>query len=270
MNKQIIKKQAGFTLLELMIGATLGIFLLGGAINVFLSASQTSSLTRSIADTQERARFLSNYLSEEIERAGWVDPTTAFTIEPGVIIGSGSSEDGANICDAAETAYLTNRCDQIQVSYTGVTDCLGGLVNAGAIGVVTNTYFVQNGDFMCRGNTAAAAAVLLSDVESFQLLYGLDDSDASGMPYTPSTAITDRDGIVDRYIEAYNWDTNTATLMAVKYSILLRSENRNAYDENVTRNYTLFNEPALAYNDRRLRILLTVSSLTTNNFNIFE
>ncbi len=266
MNKQIIQKQAGYTLVELMIGATLGLFLLGGAINVFLSASQTSSLTRSIADTQERARFLSNYLSEEIERAGWVDPSVAFTIDSGVIVGAGSSEESANVCDVAETAYLTNRCDQIQVSYTGLTDCLGGVVNSGNLGVVTNTYFVQNGNFMCRGNIVTQPAVLLNDVESFQVLYGLDDSDAAGMPYTSGTAIKDRDGIIDRYIEAYNWDTNTATLMAVKYAVLLRSEERNAYDENVTRNYTLFNEPALAYNDRRLRILLTVSSLTTNKF----
>ena len=53
----------------------------------------------------------------------------------------------------------------------------------------------------------------MDNVESFQLLYGLDDSTARRLPYTNTS--NERDGLIDRYVEAYDFNTNAlATLYA--------------------------------------------------------
>jgi len=105
---------------------------------------------------------------------------------------------------------------------------------------------------MCKG-VSAIPQPLINDVASFQLLYGLDDSDASGTAYVSGQH---RDGIIDHYVNAS--DVSDPTMVrAVRYAILLRSNEINAYDKAVSRSFTLLDAPTLKYKDRRLRVLLT-------------
>lgn len=252
--------QQGYTLVELMIGGVLGLFLFAGALQVFLSTSQTTTLQTSIADLQERARFINKYFMREFERAGWKAPTSTATTTPVPITFSGTTQTAEDITACNGGSLM---CDRIRITYEGTRDCLGAQVAGGALGVVTNTYFVTNGQLRCEGNTAGTNDVILDNVESFQLQYGLDDSTAMRLPYTLTSTV--KDGVVDRYVDAYNFTTSGLEQpVAIRFAILLRSAEDNAYDQNTANSFTLLNEATLNYNDRVLRLLVTGTQIVAN------
>ena len=254
-----MKKQKGYTLLELLIAGMLGLFLFLGVMNMFLSSSKTTTLQTAVADVQERSRFINTYLSNEFGRAGWLDPSQSGNAPVAVTFGTDETGEDTTVCNVGVSA--TDSCDRITIAYNGIRDCLGAEVNGGSIGTVTNTYFVENGELRCEGNSNTD--IILNDVDSFQLLYALDDSDGAGLPYTSNLDL--KDGIIDRYVEAYNFNTSgREVLMGVRFAILLRSAEQNAFDQAVQRTFTLFNEDALTYEDRRFRILVTGTSRIAN------
>lgn len=255
-----MNRQLGYTLVELMIGGVLGLFLFAGALQVFLSSSQTANLQTSMAELQERARFISQYLRDEFERAGWRRPTSAVNNAtlPVPVTFSGTTQTAEDI-----TACGTGNCDRIRITYDGIRDCLGDQVNSGATGLVTNTYFVQGGQLRCQGNKPGKNDIIMDNVESFQLLYGLDDSTARRLPYTNTS--NERDGLIDRYVEAYDFNTNAlATLYSIRFAILLRSSSDNVYDQNTNKSFTLMNEAPRNYNDRVMRLLVSGTAMVSN------
>lgn len=251
-------RQGGYSLIELMVAGTLGLFLMTGIINIYLSGLQTTNLQGSLSDLQDRGRFISQYLVDDIQKAGWSDPfdTSQSTIVGGVRFGSGQTANNASECVAGSGI----NCDSLQIRYYGVTDCLGAQVNAGAVGVVTNTYAVVGGDLQCTGS-AGVPATLISGVESFQLMYGVDDRSSEGV------GADFLDGIIDRYLSAADVPSNTASrnILAVRYAVLLRSTSENALDSAVERNYTLLDEAQETFNDRYLRVLFSGTISVINN-----
>jgi type IV pilus assembly protein PilW len=66
-----MKKQRGLTLVELMVAMTLGLFVTGAVIAVFLSSSQTYRVQDSFARVQESARFSLAMMERDIRMAGY-------------------------------------------------------------------------------------------------------------------------------------------------------------------------------------------------------
>ncbi len=60
------KPQKGFTLVELLVGATIGLFLVGVIISSYLSTKQTYNITQSISRIQEDSRFAQYFISRDI------------------------------------------------------------------------------------------------------------------------------------------------------------------------------------------------------------
>lgn len=67
MNRQ---SSSGFSLLELMIGLTLGLIVLGGVVAMFLTSSATASNQQRIAQVLENGRFGAQILIDELRRTG--------------------------------------------------------------------------------------------------------------------------------------------------------------------------------------------------------
>ncbi len=65
-------KQCGFTLPELMIGALIGLFLLGGVIQVFTANKQSNRLIETSSRQQESIRFAFQHMRRNLESAGFV------------------------------------------------------------------------------------------------------------------------------------------------------------------------------------------------------
>ena len=64
-------KQGGFTLVELMVGAVIGLFLIGGAISILVTSRQTYATVDDLSRIQENARFAIDLISRDIRMAGF-------------------------------------------------------------------------------------------------------------------------------------------------------------------------------------------------------
>lgn len=72
MNSVFLKKSGGFTLIELMIAMLIGVFLLGGIIQIFQGTQQSSRVNENASRMQENGRFAMDILSREIRMAGYI------------------------------------------------------------------------------------------------------------------------------------------------------------------------------------------------------
>ncbi|PHS30717.1 MAG: hypothetical protein COA95_08410 [Methylophaga sp.] len=63
--------QKGFTLIEIMIALTLGLFLMAGVVQVFLGTKQTNRMQENLSRMQENARFAMYFLTEDIRKVAF-------------------------------------------------------------------------------------------------------------------------------------------------------------------------------------------------------
>ncbi len=66
-----LHSQRGLTIVELMVGLALGLFLLGGVLQIYLSSNQTYRSTDALSRMQENARFAMDFLQADIREAGY-------------------------------------------------------------------------------------------------------------------------------------------------------------------------------------------------------
>lgn len=242
--RALSRQQTGFTIVEFMIAGVLGLVVLIGVLQIFLGSRQTFTLQGAIADVQDSGRFALQFLTEDIQRAGW--SINNVPIPEHILLLGDKSAGTASNCSSANGA----QSDCIKIRYESRIDCLGQAVST----VAENRYFVNYaakpdadgvllGELSCLGNGNATPQPLLRNVESFQVRYGLDSNG---------------DDVVDRYVAASDLTTATAVgVMAVRIGLVLVSD-ANALDK--PRDYAatdlfLF-DVADGYerkNDRRLR-----------------
>ncbi len=65
------KRQAGLSLVELMIAITLSLLLIAGVLQIFLSSKQTYSTNNALSRVQESGRFAMDFLSQDIRNTGY-------------------------------------------------------------------------------------------------------------------------------------------------------------------------------------------------------
>lgn len=63
---RLMRRDAGFTLVELMIGMTIGLLVIGGGLNVLDSTLRISRTTQSRVDTSQRGRIAMETITREI------------------------------------------------------------------------------------------------------------------------------------------------------------------------------------------------------------
>ncbi len=191
-------RQKGFSVVELMIAGILGLVLLGGVIQLFIGSNKTYSMQDELATLQENGRFAMLFLEDQIQMGGW---TFAPLSKPVDAINIATSEDGSN------DKIVVRR----ETSAGGLDiDCNGATV---AGGEVINEFYVADGELMCLGSGSAVPQPLLSNVESFQVLYGVE-SDVC------------QDGVVNSYMNRDSIDAAglSTKIMSVRVAILLHSE----------------------------------------------
>lgn len=168
-SKYMNKRQAGFTLIELMISLVLGLIVSAAAIQVYLINVKTSSIQASGSELQDAGVFGLQQLEKSIRLANLGNPTTSID---GTTLNGGIVLTGLNIGVPAaptpypNTGYLTRRAgdsavgangwsgisntntnsDQLTIQYTNITgspmtDCEGAVTAVNDI--VIERYFVR-------------------------------------------------------------------------------------------------------------------------------
>jgi len=244
-------RQAGFTMVEVLIAGVLGLVLLAGVGELFLGSSATFRMQRQIADIQDSGRFAMWFLKNDIERAGWFvggGPVGAVALEvfpaPGIIASVAGVDGGGNVSDQLTVAYE---------STVPGTDCNGSAVGA----VVQNLYFVDgNRQLVCTGN-GGATQPLVSNVDSLQVLYGIDVS------IPPEVIAADRcsDRAVDQFVLASGL-TGNEVIVAIRFSLLIGGETNSSVP--ATNRVYQVADRSIAFNDQIIRRVFTLTTAIKN------
>jgi type IV pilus assembly protein PilW len=65
------KARKGFTLVELMVAMTVGLFIAGGILQIFLGSKQSYRATEAMSRLQENGRFALDYMSRDLRQIGF-------------------------------------------------------------------------------------------------------------------------------------------------------------------------------------------------------
>lgn len=237
----------GFTMIELMVALVLGLVISAAAIQLFLTNQISMNFQRGMNDVLANGRFVIDQMVSDVRLAGLgpgvASSSTASAINPiifattdlpGLASGSQVSADnrGTPSLTANDGAGILAASDQIVVQHLAMTatvDCEGNSVSAGTY--VISRYFVRadtaNNNvpaLACDAATSNGSAVsgygdggvvLVDGVDSFQVLYGIDDGPNNSAQVTQYVTAT-----------AYNALSPKPVILAVRIGLYLQSGER--------------------------------------------
>jgi|GEM_PF-83502 len=66
------RRQAGMTLIEIMVAMLVGLFLMGGVMQTFVGSKQTNRMLEALSRVQENGRYAMEFLTNDIRMAGYL------------------------------------------------------------------------------------------------------------------------------------------------------------------------------------------------------
>ena len=165
--------ERGYTLIEIMIALSVGLFLVGGLLLVLQENRRTFGGQNALAQLQDGQRLAMTMIADVIQSAGYFpDPTTStqttalpsnvqFATAGQSIVGT---ENAAAPGDTVTVRYVTASGD-------GVLNCSGTSNSSGAVQTYVNTFSVAGGQVVCAMN--GTNYVLISGVTNLNVLYGV-------------------------------------------------------------------------------------------------
>lgn len=198
-------KQRGFTLIELMIASLIGLIIMAGLFNLFITTNRSATLSDALSQNQETGRFAMEYLTKFARRSGYNDQ---FTLNIPPIFGAfsggvteidcsgGDEEEACSFNDLAAVdvtkAILGDRLGiPYVVSNATTLSCTGQSLPATDGFYYVDTFWVvgdensnQFQDLVCRtydvqagawfgGDPAPPPVSIINHVERFEFQVGL-------------------------------------------------------------------------------------------------
>lgn len=77
-----LRRQAGMTLVEIMIALLIGAFLLGGILQIFINSRQTYRMQENLSRLQENGRFAMEFISRDLRMAGYMGCASLGAVTP--------------------------------------------------------------------------------------------------------------------------------------------------------------------------------------------
>ena len=184
------QNQQGFTLIELMVAMLIGLILTLAALQLFMTNQRTFALQQAVAELHEDGQQAIRYMVADLRQAGR-GSAVAGAIPP---IDLETSSNGAN--------------DTLAIHYWGTSTCAGEVYPEET--EIHNVYSVNGQVLQCRSVLTNTTVDLVSGVESFQVLYGIDG---------------DKDGElgVTQFVTAANL-TEDSVVVAIRFALLLSSD----------------------------------------------
>ena len=189
-------RQAGFTLVEMMVAVTIGLVVMFGVTATFVNLKNTFKSQDKLGQLQDNERLALTFLTNSINEAGYYpDPKSASTIttsiapatspaSPGgtmpALVGVFGTADGGSSTspESLQTAFAT-------VSTDGLISCIGtNYAGAGPV-TVRNIFYVDpsTNSLMCRVlvnglgtdtmTNAGTPQVLATGISKMAVMYGL-------------------------------------------------------------------------------------------------
>ena len=274
------KLTAGFTLLELLVSMSLGLFLMAGLVQVLLMNREMFGVQENSSRIQEDGRFAVTVLNKVVSHAGYredaaQDTDIAFpsyttaanppvqTLLDGEVI-NGTDDDvggGNNVKDGSDTLAVRYRSDG------SIRDCLGSVVANGFMSV--NRFYIDDNDTLsCRSDIydpATGAAVststqpLIDNIEDMQIRYGMS---AGGVFHDVAAEC-----YLDASVIGGGSDCTTLNfdqVVSVRISLLLHSNDDNLTPDNVSQTYSFEGVNNVLAGDSRLYRTVTTTIALRN------
>lgn len=251
-------KLKGFSIVEIMLAITLSLILILGVLQIFVTNKNAYRLESSFSVLQENARFANDYLSKLIRNSGYRSARqgTMFASLPTIFAGGngyigGSNASGPNHSDTLIIRFQGSG-DGAGTSDGSIRDCLNQPVDA--FTTATNTLSINaNYELECRSQNSSASTTdqtktILPDVENMQILYG---EDLTG------------DKNADRFVPANHPNLNFDNVVAIRISLLLRSEDQTDPISN-NNTYNLLGTIQTATGDNHIRQAVTFTITLRN------
>jgi len=201
-------RQRGLSLIELMIGVVLALFLVGGVAVIEQSMRGAYGDQASLNQLQDNERLAMTLMNDVIQAAGYFPNPTSNTAAS-VFPASGSFSQQQQVITGTTGASPPG--DTISVRYStdgteGLLDCTGSTVTAP--GNLTYTFAITSGALTCSVN-GGTAIPLVTGVTNMTVLYGVKTGTGNS---TPS---------IDTYLSANQMTTSNwwTTVRSVRVSI---------------------------------------------------
>jgi type IV pilus assembly protein PilW len=234
------RRQAGLTLIELMVALVLGLLIAAASVSALIVARQGFRSVDGSAQLRENARFAASLIQRITVQAGFENAAYGLFSDPkdpglsgfdDAIVTTGSLPGGlthgnrTSGCGSVTDTSCLNGSDVLIVRYWGVSrggvadgtmiNCSGAAEPEGADRAFSIFHVVRSAagepTLACsHRNTAGvwATVPLVNGVEAFQVLYGVDTLTAAG---TAAPTPVDGDSVADRYLTATELDTIPTT-----------------------------------------------------------
>lgn len=211
-------RQAGLSLVELLVALALSLFLIAGIVAVYFSTDQSYHVQQQAAQLQERERLAATFVGSVVQSAGYYgEPATyypelafpanaTFTVAGQSVTGTHATYPGGSD-DTVTVRYLTAPDD-------GVLNCLGFGNSTTSAQLFVNRFQLDTADdqlecTLSRPGFGTQTQPLLDGVTSFAVTYGID---------------TDGDGSANRYVTADNVG-NWGNVRSVKIDLEFAADN---------------------------------------------
>jgi type IV pilus assembly protein PilW len=194
--------QRGFTLVELMVAITIGLFLTGGLLTLTSAMKRTSSVQGGLSQLHDNERIALSLMTDVIQSTGYypypnpipTTPPTASSAFPAIT--TPSTWAAAQLIQGTDGGTASAQLDTLSVRYSsaggdGILSCTGNTVTAAASWIATFS-LDGAGNLDCGLSTNGAAATtvaLVSGVQYMQILYGVQTNVAAGT-YSVDTYLT--------------------------------------------------------------------------------
>jgi type IV pilus assembly protein PilW len=189
------RAQRGFSLAELLVAMTIGLFILGGVAAVFVNLKSTFGTQDQLAQLQDSERLALTMLTTTIEDAGYYpDPvsSTAATSMPAALGTYGSMGAGQGLVGVTASGSDSITSRYVSTSGDGLMNCLGQTNTTGAKKIFLNTLFVDPAmGLMCSTDGGDTATTLVANVASLNVVYGTDTNGlGTAYSYLNAAAVT--------------------------------------------------------------------------------
>lgn len=188
LNRRAPSGQRGFTLIEIAIAMTIGLFLLAGVSTLVSGIRITSATQNEMAQLQDNERLAMTLMTDVIEATGYYPDPRTYGASDFPLSGSPSLAKGQAMTGTSGPDTITVRYETIPTD--GVINCLGASNPAGGAALVyTNTFSVSAaGQLQCQVNgvNAGQPVPLVDGITSMTIWYGVTTA-----PVTPSQTCTD-------------------------------------------------------------------------------
>jgi type IV pilus assembly protein PilW len=216
-------KQAGMTLVEIMISLLIGAILLGGVLQIFLSTKQTYRMQEGLSRLQENARFAMEFLTFDIRMAGYQGCPSINTLTPNIIASPaptylvGNQFMAVNGANDVAANWNADACGVANECLAG-TDTISIMQGENCGGQLTGNWQPGNANIqISAGNTCGISqnsTVLISDCSAADI-FRVTNNPGGGGNITLAHATSSN--TVNRLSKVYTPDAEIFGLRATTY-----------------------------------------------------